>query len=54
MSETRAERQARKRREAEVRNSRTPHERTKAHRLGRCFCDTPEGRLLTSIFGEQA
>lgn len=27
-----------KRKEAEARNARTPHDRTKAHRLGKCDC----------------
>lgn len=52
--EKRAERQARKRREADERNALTPHGRTRAHRLGRCDCDTPEGRLLGAIFGARA
>lgn len=52
--ENSVERQARKRREAEERNARTPHDRTKAHRLGRCSCATPESRPLTPVFGKSA
>jgi hypothetical protein len=50
MSETRVQKKDRKRFEAEERNAATPHERTKAHRLGRCGCDSPAARLLRDIF----
>lgn len=48
-NEKRADRQARKRREAEERNARTPHDRTKAHRLNRCGCESADESVPVAV-----